>query len=276
MTRIVLLRGLLIVALTGLAVVASWAIPKLGAPPDRFGVAMQLIDQGRAADAIYLLKDKPWRGVAEYRAGRYQRALYAWITENGADDLYNIGNAYARLHNWAGAKSAYRRALRLNPSHEDAIFNLALVEKAEQAEKALEEDTRVTREMGKWKEGDRDDPRDGKEAGTDVEKGAADKGDTKPTDARTAEAGESEGLGQLGEKPPDLEMKSGASGGKADEIPPDGLKAGEGRVLILRESAQAAEVLLRQIRDDPARVLRARLRAAHKARQEREGACKGC
>ena len=72
MTRIVLLRGLLIVALTGLAVVASWAIPKLGAPPDRFGVAMQLIDQGRAVDAIYLLKDKPWRGVAEYRAGRYQ------------------------------------------------------------------------------------------------------------------------------------------------------------------------------------------------------------
>ena len=36
------------------------------------------------------------------------------------------------------------------------------------------------------------------------------------------------------------------------------------------------QVLLRQIRDNPGLVLRARLRAAHKARQKREGACDGC
>ena len=83
-------------------------------------------------------------------------------------------------------------------------------------------------------------------------------------------------LGRLGEEPISPDPKSGASGGEADERPPDGMEAAEGRVMIRKESTQAAEVLLRQIRDNPGLVLRARLRAAHKARQKSEGACDGC
>ncbi len=43
---------------------------------------------------------------------------------------------------------------------------------------------------------------------------------------------------------------------------------GTGATTILRDSDQEAEILLRRIRDDPARVLRARLRAAHENRQK--------
>ena len=46
--------------------------------------------------------------------------------------------------------------------------------------------------------------------------------------------------------------------------------------MILRESTQAAEVLMRRISDDPALVLRARLRTLHRLRREKEAACAGC
>lgn len=271
MNRTLVIRGLAVAALTGTAVLASWLIPRVTTPPDRFTVAMRLIDEGRADEAVYLLEDKSWVGVAQYRAGRYQRALYALIENETVDDLYNMGNAYARLHEWAGAKSAYRKALRLDPTHADAKFNLELVEQAEEAERRMVDDTRVTREMGRWKDGNREDPERGEKPGSNVERGGNDEGEQRPTDRGGTEAGTAEKGGQLGDKPQSELQMSGAAGGTADEVPPDGLKTGEGRALILRESAQATEVLLRQIRDDPERVLRARLRAAHRLRHGEDG-----
>ena len=266
MNRTLVIRGLAVVVLTGTAVLASWLIPRVTTPPDRFTVAMRLIDEGRADEAVYLLEDKSWVGVAQHRAGRYQRALYALIENETVDDLYNMGNAYARLHEWAGAKSAYRKALRLDPTHADAKFNLELVEKAEEAERRLVEDTRVTREMGRWKDGNREDPDRGQKPGSNIEQGGADEGEQRPADRDGTQAGAAERGGRLGDKPMSENRMTGAAGGSADETPPDGTQTGEGRALILRESAQAAEVLLRQIRDDAKRVLRARLRAAHRLR----------
>lgn len=276
MSRVLVLRIVLVTALVALTTLAAWLIPRVMAPPDRFTVALQLIDDGRPADAIYLFEEEAWRGVAEYRAGRYRRALYAWIKGDGVEDLYNVGNAYARLRTWGGARSAYVKALRLDPGHADAKFNLELVERAEAAEKKLEEEMRDTRKAGRWEDGDRIDEDRGEEPGSKVEKGGADEGALKPTDQRGDQSGRSDRPGRLGDKPISPDPKGGAAGGSADDKPPEDMEAAAGRVMIRKESSQAAEVLLRQIRDNPGLVLRARLRAAHRARQEAEGACRGC
>ena len=267
MSRVFALRTLLIAALVLAAIASSWLIPRVMAPPDRFAVAMQLIEDGRASEAIYLLDGADWRGVAEYRAGRYQRALEAFIQGKSANDLYNVGNAYARLRTWGGAKSAYLRALKLDPGHDDARFNLELIEKAEAIEKKLEEGLRDTEHTGKWKDGDREDDLRGEEMGKNVEKGGAEDGELTATDEKTGNSGTSDKLGTLGDDPIGEDPKTGAAGGEAGEAPPKGVEAGEGQVMRERERVQAVEVLLSLIRDDPDLVLRARLRAAAKARE---------
>ena len=65
-----------------------------------------------------------------YRARDYIRAvsLYGQIVQDSpsATAYYNLGNAQWRIQDTARAICNYQRALRLDPSHEDARFNLQL------------------------------------------------------------------------------------------------------------------------------------------------------
>ncbi len=66
-----------------------------------------------------------------YATGDYENAIrtYKSIEENeGASDelYYNIGNAYYKLNDYANAIIFFRRALKINPRHEDAIFNIKM------------------------------------------------------------------------------------------------------------------------------------------------------
>lgn len=75
----------------------------------------------------------PWpEGEKAYAEGRYEDAMDAWtsILEEGkesAELYYNIGNAAWRTGDKAHAILAYERALKLDPSFDDARDNLAYV-----------------------------------------------------------------------------------------------------------------------------------------------------
>lgn len=66
-----------------------------------------------------------------YRKGNYQQAIadYNELLRHGvsADIYYNLGNAYYRSDNLAGAILSYERALRLSPGDADIRFNLQFV-----------------------------------------------------------------------------------------------------------------------------------------------------
>lgn len=74
-----------------------------------------------------------WEKAGEaFAAGQWQNALncYQMIEGEGlvSDDLYyNIGNTFLKLQDNAHAILYYERALKLNPSHEDAAHNLEIV-----------------------------------------------------------------------------------------------------------------------------------------------------
>ncbi|MDE6277081.1 MAG: tetratricopeptide repeat protein [Muribaculaceae bacterium] len=72
-----------------------------------------------AADSLY--NNEEFRGATEM----YARS----IAEEGpsAETYYNLGNAYYRTGQAGRAVVAYERALKLNPTHEDARTNLAFV-----------------------------------------------------------------------------------------------------------------------------------------------------
>ena len=74
----------------------------------------------------------------DYRAHRYQQAhaLYSQCVQQPAVAAdanllallyYNMGNCQSRLSNYAEAVLCYERALRLDPSHADAAYNLQWV-----------------------------------------------------------------------------------------------------------------------------------------------------
>ena len=263
-------RLVLLGSLAAIALVLAWFIPQVQRPPDRWEVAMELFEQGRAGEAVYLFEDQAWRGVAEYRAGRFRRALGAFLSEENTLTLYNAGNAYARLQEWAGAKAAYRKVLRLDPTHLDARHNLELVLRAEELEQALLAEARSQDARGIWKDGDREQPERGDGESDEIEQGGAREGAERSAEATTDQSGRSDLAGRSGERP----LSDGALGGPSDADSAGAATAdartGSGAVALRRESAQAAEILLREIVDDPAKVLAARLRMAYRRRLEKE------
>ena len=70
-------------------------------------------------------------GNAAYEAEQYEEALTLYDSVlnqayRSADLYYNLGNAHYKLGHIAPAILNYERALQLDPSHDDATFNLQL------------------------------------------------------------------------------------------------------------------------------------------------------
>lgn len=251
------------------ALLASWLMPRLQAVPDRFSVAMDLIADGQASDAVHLLDDRLWRGIAEYRAERYRRAATEFVQDKSVTSTYNLGTAYARLAEWRAARAAFERVLRLDPGHEDAAYNLALVLQAEARQQEELESQRETRTLGEEKaaagQGENADETRGEE--TDAEDTPAPK-DVVASDRDGTRAGQSTGKGRTGDE---AKTKDSAAGrgeiAETDDKDSSG-QDGAGGMRLMTQSAQDTEILLRAIKDDPERVLAARLRAIHRLRME--------
>ncbi len=87
---------------------------------------------GSSSDPAAAQEDGFDRGNALYGEGDFEAAAaaYASVLEAGLESAalhYNLGNAHYRLGRLGPAVLAYERALRLEPGHDDARANLALV-----------------------------------------------------------------------------------------------------------------------------------------------------
>ena len=70
-------------------------------------------------------------GMDAYKKGQYELAIQEFesILSNNWDSpelYYNLGNAFYRVGNTAGAVWAFESCLKLSPTHEDAKYNLRL------------------------------------------------------------------------------------------------------------------------------------------------------
>ncbi len=141
---------------------ACFSIGWLNPTRDKIDAGNRLFKQGKYDEAIgkygELLVDDPDSpllnynmGAANYKAGKYSEAIASLARVKGSEDdpkrlarvAYNAGNAQYRLgtaaaaekpqdalNAYAAALVAYRRALGIDPSDQDAKFNYELVTKA--------------------------------------------------------------------------------------------------------------------------------------------------
>lgn len=72
--------------------------------------------------------DPMWQGSSHYKAGDYQAAYDSFKQFNDATGYYNQGNALAKLQKLPEAIKAYEQTLELEPDHQDALKNKALLE----------------------------------------------------------------------------------------------------------------------------------------------------
>lgn len=80
-------------------------------------------------------EDPMWRGAAAYKAQDYDAALAAFQQAKGAQARYNEGNTLAQLGKLDEAIEAYDKALEIDPAHEDAKANKALLEQQKEQQK---------------------------------------------------------------------------------------------------------------------------------------------
>jgi len=88
-------------------------------------VAFEAGDYRRAAS---IFEDPLWRGIAQYRDGQYPAALLSFNGLSSPVAHYNRGNTLVKLGRLSEAIQAYRETLRLFPEHQNARFNLQLIE----------------------------------------------------------------------------------------------------------------------------------------------------
>ena len=99
----------------------------LWASPDQQGV--QALERDAPEEAATMFQDPGWKGIAYYRAGKYQEAEEAFSTVDSAEGYYNRGNALANLGRYEEALASYQTTLTQQPDHADARHNMDVIKK---------------------------------------------------------------------------------------------------------------------------------------------------
>lgn len=86
-------------------------------------------EKGNYKKAAQKFSHPAWQAAAYYQAGDFAAASEILNNAEDAGELYNKGNALAKLGKYEEAIKAYNQFLKLMPDNEDVQHNLALVKK---------------------------------------------------------------------------------------------------------------------------------------------------
>ena len=219
--------------------------------------AQQALEGGSPADAAVLFDDTEWRGVARYQAGDYTGSAAEFAESGDTRNLYNLGNAMAQQGEFDAAIDAYAQVLEMEPSNEDAKYNLDLVEsikdQQEQEQQSQGDDQQSTENPGgEGQESDGESQQD-----QEGSEGSSESQQSQESDSsrRGEEEMSEEDLKALQE-----ELQRAAEEAEQGEQPQQLSEAELAELRQQQEQQQALEQWLRRIPDDPGGLLRRKFR----------------
>ncbi len=212
--------------------------------------------EGNAADAAALFEDPSWRAVANYRDAQYAGSAAGFVGQQDTKNLYNLGNALARLGEFETAIDAYEQVLEIDPGDEDAQYNLDLLKQAQEQQsesgEGQNQDSSQSDGEGQQSEGEGDPNQSGAEGNNSKQ---SQEGDS----SRLEEEMNQEDLEAMKEE---LERAAREAAQQQGE-PEDQQGKSPAEVMAQRreqEQQQAMEQWLRRIPNDPGGLMRKKFR----------------
>jgi Ca-activated chloride channel family protein len=225
--------------------------------------AQQQLEAGNAMEAGELFEDPVWQAVARYRAADFGPSAAGFSTRDDVDNLYNFGNALARMGEFEAAIDAYDEVLALNPEMEDAQYNRDLLkdlleqsEDSQSGEQGNQENASESGGGGEQSEGQSQADQAGEEGsagdpGAEGEQGESSVRDQENMNQEDMEAMQAE-----------LERAAQEAQQQSGEAPEQqGMSQAEAEAMRrAQEQQQAMEQWLRRIPNDPGGLLRRKFR----------------
>jgi len=220
--------------------------------------ASQAYAKEELQQAAELFANPEWKAASHYKTGQYEKALETLEGLEGADNLYNKGNALANLGRYPEAVEAYEKALELEPKHEDAKYNKELVEKQLEQDKEQNSQNQEDRQDSENKSDSQQDGQDSKGEPDSQNKESQDAQNSQnqaEQDSQKGEENESANSQTEPQESPSEEAKvSQSTGEQADGDEQNSMQNYAENTPD--EMQQAHEQLLRKIPDDPGGLLR--------------------
>jgi len=224
--------------------------------------AQRELDEGNAMEAGELFEDPVWRAVAKYRAAEYGPSAAGFGNQEDIENLYNLGNALARLGEIETAIDAYEQVLEVDPDMEDAIYNRDLLKDLlEQNQDAQggeqgNQDASESGGGGQQSEGQSQSDQSGEEAATGEQGAEGQQGDSSVRDQDNVNQEDLEAIqAELERAAQEAQQQSG----EAQES--EGMSQADAEQMRrAQEQRQAMEQWLRRIPNDPGGLLRRKFR----------------
>jgi Ca-activated chloride channel family protein len=218
------------------------------------------LDEGKALEAGELFEDPTWQAVAKYRAGEFAPSAAGFAGQEDADNLYNLGNALARLGEFAPAIDAYEQVLEIDPEMEDALYNRDLVkdlleqsQDSQGGEQGNQENASESGGGAEQSEGQSQSDQAGEEGAT------GDPGAEGDSSVRDQENASQEDLDALQKELEKAAQEAQQQAGEAQEL--KGMSQADAEEMRrAQEQRQAMEQWLRRIPNDPGGLLRRKFR----------------
>lgn len=236
-------------------------------------------------DTLWERKDQLQRKAIEaYQKGDMATALEGFSKDSTAIGAYNRGNALANSEQLQSALEAYEEALSIQPEFDDARYNHQLVKAALEQQKEQEQQDKQSSDETEPQDSEQDtqqEPADdnkpdknqaGDQPGSDQKNeqqedpedtqgdSQSDSAEEMKSDEQNDQLSESEETDQSSsenepEPEPDQELSEDLSPGSVEEDGP------------MDENAQALELMLRQVPDDPGALLRRKFKYQYQQQQ---------
>ena len=243
---------------------------------------MKALEQNDPKTAAALFEQSDWKGIAQYRAGEYEKAAKAFSKIDSSDGHYNRGNALAKLGKYSEAMASYQAALTQQPDHDDAQHNLDLLKKMmenQQSESSQGQDSQSSDSSSNSQQQEGGE----KQSGKQNQEQKSEKKDQEGNKSQTASQNDAN-EGKESQKPQSQspsqdskdkmdssDMAKPSTEEKAEEADSKKQMASAGQSEEEREnekSEQALQQWLRRIPDDPGGLLRRKFLLEHRRRVE--------